>query len=219
MHTEAHSISLDRSEVWACDGHHQAASPRQFGRWPGRCFERLGDAVTRGVRRNTFDAPHPRFLSLDSRWVRRLHRSGVKHAVGIGVPRSTDPPPLPPSLLRGLAVPRTRLSFPRAAAMYDCVARHSKTRFHPRAKKSRSNFPRFDFSKRGFCASRAQETPPETHPRFRRSARHKTRHFTGHRRAHTARYRFPPPPKTGSKTETAPTRNAIAISAQQTTVG
>ncbi len=51
--------------------------------------------------------------------------------------------------------------FPRAAAIYDCVARHSKTRFCPRAKKSRSNFPRFDFSKRGIRARSARKNAPE----------------------------------------------------------
>jgi hypothetical protein len=71
------------------------------------------------------------------------------------------PPPNPPSSLRASRPARTRHPLPRAPAIYDCVARHSRTRFYPRARKSRSSFPHFDFSKRGFCARHARENTPE----------------------------------------------------------
>jgi hypothetical protein len=80
-----------------------------------------------------------------------------------------------PSSLRSPPAIRTRPPFPRAATIYDRVARHSKRRFYPRAKKSRSNFPRFDFSKRGFCARLARKNTPEYDPRFRPPIAHKTR--------------------------------------------
>ena len=68
-----------------------------------------------------------------------------------------------------IRVPCARLPFPRAAAIYDRVARHSKTGFHPRAKNSRSNFPRFDFSKHGFCARHPSKNTPQTDLGFRTS--------------------------------------------------
>ncbi len=71
-----------------------------------------------------------------------------------------------PSPLRAPPALRARLPFPRAPAIYDCVARHSKTRFHTRAKKSRSNFPRFDFPKRGFHATSLPKIGPQTDPGF-----------------------------------------------------
>ncbi len=74
--------------------------------------------------------------------------------------------PKNPSSLRASHHGRARQPLPRAPTIYDRVARHSKTRFHPRAKNSRSNFPRFDFSKRGFCARTARKTPPPTHVGF-----------------------------------------------------
>jgi hypothetical protein len=39
-------------------------------------------------------------------------------------------------------------------------------RFYPRAKKSPSNFPRFGFSKRGFCAHATRKNTPQPDPRF-----------------------------------------------------
>jgi hypothetical protein len=76
--------------------------------------------------------------------------------------------PHDPSSLRASVASAPYFDSRRTSALHDCVARHSKTRFYPRAKKSRSNFPRFDFSKRGICARDAPKTPPETHSRFPR---------------------------------------------------
>ncbi len=55
--------------------------------------------------------------------------------------------------------------------------------FAPGAKKSRSNFPRFDSSKRGFCARDARRTPRESHSRFPRRRARFPRDFPRHRRA------------------------------------
>jgi hypothetical protein len=88
-------------------------------------------------------------------------------------------PPHDPSSLRGSRPPRARHAIPRAAAIYDCIARHFQTRFHPRAKKSRSNFPRFGFSKRGFCARSARQNTPEHAPRLRPAIGTETRKKCG----------------------------------------
>jgi hypothetical protein len=82
------------------------------------------------------------------------------------IPRQTISPHYP-SPLRPASTFRARLPFPRAAAIYDRVARHTKPNFHPRAKRSRSNSPRFDFSKRGFCAPHPSKNTPQTDLGFR----------------------------------------------------
>jgi hypothetical protein len=89
---------------------------------------------------------------------------------------------------------RARPPFPRAAAIYDRVARHSKRRFYPRAKKSRSNFPRFEFSKRGFCAPHPSENTPQTDLGFRTSFARVFRVFCdSHPRARAFDTDFRPP--------------------------
>ncbi len=127
-----------------------------MGGLPRRCLERLGNPVTGGVIAECHQLP--RLVGFDQTCAGR--RSPAYLAA------SSSAQYLP--VLRSPPAIRASPPFPRAQSMYDRVARHSESRFHPRAKKSRSNFPRFDFSKCGNCARAPFKTPPETHSRFRR---------------------------------------------------
>jgi hypothetical protein len=116
-----------------------------------------------------------------------------------------------PSSLRAHPPPRARPPFPRALSSGLCAARPQKHVFYPRANFRRSNFPRFVFSKRGFCACPARKTPPESHPRFPRICAQLPRVFL---------HFFPPahsqhPPFTPQKACRKPKPALFAIPLQQ----
>ncbi len=83
---------------------------------------------------------------------------------------STRPPNIPPrcapfataGLPGAIANTRPRISIPVEQPSLPAAPRASRTPLsHPSANLSRSNFPRFDFSKRGFCARAPLKNTPQ----------------------------------------------------------